>query len=107
MAKLSGEVEGDRSTVIFCDPVPERRDFPQGKDNKKEQNTDTRSTTDESQGTMPSEKDVKAYLPYDPTYMTFWKRQNIGTENRSMVARSWGGEEGMTTKEQHEGTFSW
>ena len=33
--------------------------------------------------------DPKGWILYDSTYITFWKRQNTGMENRSVVAKNW------------------
>lgn len=32
--------------------------------------------------------EAKGYVAYDSIYMTFWKRQNIGTESRLVIVRS-------------------
>lgn len=41
----------------------------------------------ESQSTVPSEKDAEAYSLCDPTYVTFWKRQNY--RNSKQIDSCW------------------
>lgn len=40
----------------------------------------------------------------DSLYMTSWKRQIMGTEHRSVIARGWGYREGLTIKGKEEFT---
>lgn len=62
-------------------------------DNKKEQTTAIQISMGELQTHRDRLKkiDTKEYIAYDSTYMMFWKRQNIGMENRSVVASDWNG----------------
>lgn len=40
---------------------------------------------------MPYLSNSKHYMMYDSIYAVFWKSQNYGTENRSVVGRGWEG----------------
>ena len=48
--------------------------------------------------------DSKNYILYDFIYMTFFQRQTLRIDNRSIVARVWSKVEGLTTK-RHEKYF--